>query len=199
KNRSELPPQLLPTKNRPLHRNGRICGLEHQKPEILMDYNATKGGVDNMDKLVSAYSFKRRTLRWPLAIFFNILDISAYALYTLLSFLLSFFHSSFLLPYFPSFTLLSFLSFFHSSFFSSFLLPLFFLSSTLLSFLPSFFLFFDSSFLSSFLSLLFFPFLFSSFTLLSFLISFFHSSFFSSSFLNFCISCTGISFRKCIF
>ena len=27
----------------------------------------------------------------------------------------------------------------------------------------------------------------------------FHSSFFSSSFLNFCISCTGISFRKGIF
>ena len=182
KNRSELPPQLLPTKNRPLHRDGRICGLEHQKPEILMDYNATKGGVDNMDKLVSAYSFKRRTLRWPLAIFFNILDISAYALYTLLSFLLSFFHSSFLLPYFPSFTLLSFLSFFHSSFFSSFLLPLFFPSSTLLSFLPSFFLFFfpfstlisflHSSFFSSFLLLLFFP----SSTLLSFL----HSSSLSS-------------------
>src|SRR4029434_8385466 len=61
-----------------LHRDGRICGLEHQKPEIIMDYNATKGGVDNMDKLVSAYSFKRRTLRWPLAIFFNILDIPAY-------------------------------------------------------------------------------------------------------------------------
>ncbi|XP_034390351.1 piggyBac transposable element-derived protein 4-like [Cyclopterus lumpus] len=108
KKRSELPPQLLPTKNRPvnsskfvytadtslvsyvpkktknvvlmstLHRDGRICGLEHQKPEIIMDYNATKGGVDNMDKLVAAYSCKRRTLRWPLVIFFDILDISAY-------------------------------------------------------------------------------------------------------------------------
>lgn len=81
KNKSELPPQLLTTKNRPvksskfvytddrslvsyvpkkgknvvstLHRDGRICGQEHQKPEIIMDYNATKGGVDNMDKLVS--------------------------------------------------------------------------------------------------------------------------------------------------
>ena len=39
-----------------------------------MDYNATKGGVDNLDKLVSAYSCKRRTLRWPLVIFFDILD-----------------------------------------------------------------------------------------------------------------------------
>ncbi|XP_067088064.1 piggyBac transposable element-derived protein 4-like [Osmerus mordax] len=108
KNKPELPPQLLTTKNRPvnsskfvftadtslvsyvpkkgknvvlmstLHRDDRICGQEHQKPEIIMDYNASKGGVDNMDKLVTAYSCKRRTLRWPLVIFFDMLDISAY-------------------------------------------------------------------------------------------------------------------------
>jgi hypothetical protein len=42
-----------------------------------VDYNATKGGLDNLDKVVTGYSCKRRTLRWPL-IFFNILDISAY-------------------------------------------------------------------------------------------------------------------------
>ena len=70
----QVPPQLLPTKTRlvnspkfvytadtslvsyvpkkrknvilmsTLHWNGRISGLEHQKPEIIMDYNATKGG-----------------------------------------------------------------------------------------------------------------------------------------------------------
>lgn len=108
KNRSELPPQLLKTENRPvesstfvytadttlvsyipkkgknvvlmstLHRDGRLCGQEHQKPEMIMDYNATKGGVDNLDKLVGAYSCKRKTLRWPLVIFFDMLDISAY-------------------------------------------------------------------------------------------------------------------------
>lgn len=101
KNKSELPPQLLTTKNRPvksskfvytadmsllsyvpkkgnnvilmstLHSDGRICGQQHQKPEIIMDYNATQGGVDNMDKLVTAYSCKRR----PLVVFFDILDI----------------------------------------------------------------------------------------------------------------------------
>ena len=43
-----------------------------------MDYDVTEGGVDNMDKLVTAYSCKRRTLHWPLVIFFDILDISAY-------------------------------------------------------------------------------------------------------------------------
>lgn len=108
KNKPELPPQMLIVKNRPvksstflytadtslvsyvpkkgknvvlmstLHRDGRICDQEHQKPEIIMDYNATKGGVENLDKLVTAYSCKRRTLRWPLVIFFDILDISAY-------------------------------------------------------------------------------------------------------------------------
>lgn len=108
KNKSELPAQLLTMKNRSvksskfvytadtslvsyvskkgknvvlmstLHRDGRICDQEHQKPEVIMDYNATKGGVDNMDKLVKAYSCKRRTLRWPLVIFFDMLDISAY-------------------------------------------------------------------------------------------------------------------------
>nr|XP_023697146.1 piggyBac transposable element-derived protein 4-like [Paramormyrops kingsleyae] len=108
KNKSELPPQLLKTEDRPvqsskfaytadttlvsyvpkkgknvllmstLHRDGRICGQEHQKPEIIMDYNATKGGVDNLDKLVTTYSCKRKTLRWPLVIFFDMLDISAY-------------------------------------------------------------------------------------------------------------------------
>ena len=62
-----------------LHSDGRICGQEHQKPEIIMDYNATKGAVDNLDKLVTGYRCKRRkTLHWPLVIFFNILDISPY-------------------------------------------------------------------------------------------------------------------------
>ncbi|XP_070992443.1 piggyBac transposable element-derived protein 4-like [Oncorhynchus clarkii lewisi] len=98
----ELAPQLMNTRNRPidsskfvfmadislvsyvpkkgknvvlmstLHRDGRICGQEHQKTEIIMDYNATKGGVENVDKLVTGYSCRSRTLRWPLVIF-NIL------------------------------------------------------------------------------------------------------------------------------
>jgi hypothetical protein len=61
-----------------LHRDGRICGQEHKKTDISMDYNATKRGVDNLDKLVTGNSCKRRTLQWPLVIFFNILDILAY-------------------------------------------------------------------------------------------------------------------------
>lgn len=56
------------------------------KPEIIMDYNKYKGGVDTMDKMLTEYSTKRRTLRWPLAFFFfNILDISALASYIITS------------------------------------------------------------------------------------------------------------------
>ena len=61
-----------------LNRDGRICGQEHKKTEIIMDYNATKGGVDYLDKLVNVNSCKRRTICRPLVIFFNILDISVY-------------------------------------------------------------------------------------------------------------------------
>lgn len=42
-----------------LYRDERICGQVHQKPEIVMDYNATKGGMKNMDKLVTAYQLRK--------------------------------------------------------------------------------------------------------------------------------------------
>lgn len=54
---------------------------ESQKPIIIMDYIVNKGGVDNFDKLVTEYSTRRRTHRWPLAFYHNILDIAALATY----------------------------------------------------------------------------------------------------------------------
>ncbi|XP_013869731.1 uncharacterized protein LOC106521631, partial [Austrofundulus limnaeus] len=51
---------------------------DDDKPLALRRYNATKGGVDNLDKVTAAYSVRRRTLRWPMALFHNILDVSAY-------------------------------------------------------------------------------------------------------------------------
>ncbi|XP_036322141.1 piggyBac transposable element-derived protein 4-like [Rhagoletis pomonella] len=46
-------------------------------PEIIEYYNKTKGGVDTVDKMLSTYSCKRKTNRWPMAVFSNIVDISA--------------------------------------------------------------------------------------------------------------------------
>ncbi|CAK1594994.1 unnamed protein product [Parnassius mnemosyne] len=54
---------------------------ETAKPEIILYYNKTKSGVNNMDKLLAEYTVKRRTNRWPLALFYNIIDIAALAAY----------------------------------------------------------------------------------------------------------------------
>lgn len=54
-----------------------------RKPLLILDYNKHKGGVDNMDKCLTEYSTKRRTNRWPLAFFYNMLDVAAYAAYVI--------------------------------------------------------------------------------------------------------------------
>ena len=54
------------------------------RPEAILLYNKTKGGVDSVDKLVSSYSVSRGTRRWPLVIFFmmmNVAAINAYVIY----------------------------------------------------------------------------------------------------------------------
>lgn len=106
KNKREIPPEFLPNKNRPAgsclygftkevtilsyvpHKNKAVLllsSMHHReeidvqsgKPAIIADYNNTKGGVDELDKKCSIYSSNRRTRRWPLAIFYRLLDISA--------------------------------------------------------------------------------------------------------------------------
>lgn len=47
------------------------------KPEMIMFYNETKYGVDLLDQRCSNYSTSRRTRRWPMTVFYRILDVSA--------------------------------------------------------------------------------------------------------------------------
>ncbi|XP_052423852.1 titin homolog isoform X1 [Carassius gibelio] len=112
-NKPELPPALLSMKNRTrlssmfaftdthtlvsycprknknvllmstIHRDDKVSDKDHKKPEIILDYNHTKGGVDNLDKLVGTYTCQRKTARWPMVIFFNMLDVSAYNAFVL--------------------------------------------------------------------------------------------------------------------
>nr|CAH7754922.1 unnamed protein product [Callosobruchus chinensis] len=49
---------------------------EANKPDIIADYNCTKGGVDTLDEKYSKFSSSRRTQRWPMAEFFRLFDIS---------------------------------------------------------------------------------------------------------------------------
>lgn len=47
-------------------------------PEIIRFYNSTKGGVDTLDQLCHTYSTNRKTRRWPLCLFYNLLNIVGY-------------------------------------------------------------------------------------------------------------------------
>lgn len=108
KNKREIPPLLVNTKERPVcssvfafsdtgvlvsyvpkkYKNVLLFSTLHSddsideksygnKPEIITFYNKTKGGVDVVDEMTSLYSISRITCRWPLTIFFCLLNIGA--------------------------------------------------------------------------------------------------------------------------
>ena len=47
---------------------------EKKKPQMILDYNATKGAVDTFDKMVKSYTCARSTRRWPMRLFFFLMD-----------------------------------------------------------------------------------------------------------------------------
>lgn len=55
---------------------------QKKKPEVIQYYNKTKGGVDTMDQMVSNYTCKRRTRRWPMVLWYNMLDVATLNAYT---------------------------------------------------------------------------------------------------------------------
>lgn len=57
--------------------NDKAVDEETKKPDIVLFYNSTKGGVDALDQKCANYSTSRRTRRWPMAIFSMILNVSA--------------------------------------------------------------------------------------------------------------------------
>lgn len=111
KNKPHIPPEMI--KNRPAEsslflfdreltmvsyapkRNKTVLllsnmhqGFSFQKdsklPEIIHFYNSTKGGVDLLDQMSAQYSCSRKTRRWPLCIFYGILNsanLNSYIIY----------------------------------------------------------------------------------------------------------------------
>lgn len=47
-----------------------------QKSEIITLYNMTKGGVDLIDQMSGSYNAGRTTNRWPLALFYSLLNVA---------------------------------------------------------------------------------------------------------------------------
>lgn len=61
-----------------LHHDKVVAG-DKFKPEIILHYNQTKSGVDNLDHLITNYTCKRKTNRWPMVLFMNMLDVGGIA------------------------------------------------------------------------------------------------------------------------
>lgn len=66
-----------------MHNDAAINDDEKKKPHMITFYNKYKSGVDTMDQMVTRYTTHRRTARWPLALFFNVMDIGALAAYVI--------------------------------------------------------------------------------------------------------------------
>lgn len=54
-----------------------------RKPEVVLFYNSSKSGVDTLDQVSRHYSVKKGTKRWPLAIFYDLVDLAALNAYRL--------------------------------------------------------------------------------------------------------------------
>jgi len=55
---------------------------EERKPHTILHYNANKGGVDVMDQLATTYTCRRTCSRWPMTLFYNMLDVAGIAALT---------------------------------------------------------------------------------------------------------------------
>jgi len=61
-----------------MHNDDTIDEENHpKKPEMITFYNKTKIGVDLVDQLYEKYNVARNTRRWPMVIFYDLLNISA--------------------------------------------------------------------------------------------------------------------------
>ena len=47
------------------HNDQAVSAAEHAKPDIILDYNKSKGAVDNADKTLKEFSCHRISKRWP--------------------------------------------------------------------------------------------------------------------------------------
>ncbi|PAA53757.1 hypothetical protein BOX15_Mlig004292g1 [Macrostomum lignano] len=58
------------------HSSPAVSAHPAQKPQVILDYNATKGGTDLMDQMTSCYSTKYKSRRWHVPVFCNLLNIA---------------------------------------------------------------------------------------------------------------------------
>lgn len=62
-----------------MHLDDKIDGStgEAMKPDMITFYNQTKSGVDAVDRMASSYNTARNTRRWPMVVFYGLLNVGA--------------------------------------------------------------------------------------------------------------------------
>lgn len=60
-----------------LHHDDSVSDSEKKLPEMISFYNFTKCGVDVVDEMSASYSVARPSRRWPLTIFFSLLNTAS--------------------------------------------------------------------------------------------------------------------------
>jgi hypothetical protein len=58
-----------------LHTSNVVDESLEQKPLSILDYNQYKYPVDALDQMIYSFSTRRKVRRWPMTIFFHILDL----------------------------------------------------------------------------------------------------------------------------
>lgn len=58
------------------HTSTQVTADDKKKPLLIMDYNKQKGGVDTFDQNVEEFTVRRKTVRWPLLVFYNMIDVA---------------------------------------------------------------------------------------------------------------------------
>ena len=58
------------------HTSSDTIDDESRKPLLIFDYNQFKGRVDTLDENIEEFSVRRKTVRWPLLFFYNLIDVA---------------------------------------------------------------------------------------------------------------------------
>ena len=59
------------------HKKAINEGSSKKKSKVIQYYNGTKAGVDTFNQMIGTYS-KRQTKRWPVVMWYNLLDVAAF-------------------------------------------------------------------------------------------------------------------------
>ena len=65
-----------------MHHDVSVAGEVHTR-DIILHYNVTKSGVDNLNHISTMYTTRRKVNRWPVVLFGNCIDVGAVSAFTI--------------------------------------------------------------------------------------------------------------------